>query len=91
MTDILSLSYSELENQIVSELSEKKFRAKQIYDWLHIKKVTSFEEMTNLSASLRMKLSGVFYIQRLNIVRKLEYGIDHTVKYLYRLYEVILC
>ncbi|MDD6828150.1 MAG: 23S rRNA (adenine(2503)-C(2))-methyltransferase RlmN [Oscillospiraceae bacterium] len=85
MTDILSLSYSELENQIVSELSEKKFRAKQIYDWLHIKKVTSFEEMTNLSASLRLKLSGVFYIKRLNIVRKLESGIDNTVKYLYRL------
>ena len=38
-TDILSLSFDELQEKI-TEIGEQKFRAKQIYDWLHIKKVT---------------------------------------------------
>ena len=83
-TDILSLSYAELV-QAVEQAGEKKFRAGQIYSWLHVKKVSSFDEMTNLSASLRLKLNDSFYIKRLNIVRKLESTIDNTVKYLYGL------
>lgn len=83
--DILSLDRKELEEVIVSELSEKKFRALQIYDWLHVKKVTDFSEMTNLSADLRTKLNNRFCIKQLNIFRKLESGIDNTVKYLYGL------
>ena len=55
-TDILSLTLAELTEEVVGKLGEKKFRAGQIYDWLHIKKVKSFDEMTNLSASLRLKL-----------------------------------
>lgn len=84
-TDILSLSFSELTDAIVNQAGEKKFRAGQIYDWLHVKKVKSFDEMTNLSASLRLKLNNTFCIKRLNIVRKLESSIDNTVKYLYGL------
>ncbi|MBE6853666.1 MAG: 23S rRNA (adenine(2503)-C(2))-methyltransferase RlmN [Ruminococcus sp.] len=83
--DILSMTCEELESVLVSEMSEKKFRARQIYDWLHIKKVRTFDEMTNLSADLRLKLDRVFCIKRLFIVRKLESSIDNTVKYLYRL------
>lgn len=84
-TDILSLTLSELTEKVINDLGEKKFRAGQIYDWLHIKKVCSFDEMTNLSASLRLKLNNTFCIKRLNIVRKLESTIDNTVKYLYGL------
>ncbi len=84
-TDILSLSYSELQDEILNRLGEKKFRAGQIYDWLHKKKAVSFDEMTNLSANLRLQLNDTFCIKRLNIVRKLESAIDNTVKYLYRL------
>ncbi|MBQ9981345.1 MAG: 23S rRNA (adenine(2503)-C(2))-methyltransferase RlmN [Oscillospiraceae bacterium] len=83
--DILSLDRKELEEAVVSELSEKKFRAGQIYDWLHVKKVADFSEMTNLSADLRTKLNDRFCIKRLNIFRKLESAIDNTVKYLYGL------
>ena len=49
--DIKSLDFKEL-NNLVSELGEKSFRAKQIYEWLHVKLVHSFEEMSNLSKSL---------------------------------------
>ena len=55
--DILSLSKAELEEQILN-LGEKKFRAKQIYEWLHIKNVDSFSQMTNLSAQLRTVLES---------------------------------
>lgn len=84
-TDILSLTYEELEQIMISQLSEKKFRAKQIYNWLHAKNVLSFSEMTNISASLKDRLSEIFCIKRLNIIRKLESHTDNTVKYLYGL------
>ena len=37
----------------MEQIGEKKFRAKQIYEWLHVKLADSFEEMTNLSKALR--------------------------------------
>ena len=46
--DIKSQSLSELK-RTVEGLSEKPFRAKQIYEWLHKKQADSFQEMTNLS------------------------------------------
>ena len=60
-TDILSLDLSELEAVLV-ENGEKKFRADQIFDWLHQKCVDDFDSMTNLSALLRSKLSDSFFI-----------------------------
>ena len=53
--DIKSLTFSEMKKEMES-IGEKAFRAKQIYEWLHVKLVDSFEEMTNLSKSLREKL-----------------------------------
>ena len=82
--DILSLSAEELADELEA-LGEKKFRAGQIFEWLHVKRAVSFDEMTNISLPLRTKLSDKFYINRLNIVRKLESSIDNTVKYLYEL------
>lgn len=82
--DILSLSSEELAAEMAS-LGEKKFRAAQVFDWLHVKRADDFDEMTNISLSLRTKLSESFYINRLNIVRKLESSVDNTVKYLYEL------
>ena len=45
---IYSLQLGELEDWLV-EQSEPKFRAKQIFDWLYVKRVDSYSEMTNLS------------------------------------------
>ena len=83
-TDILSLSLEELIIAL-DALREKKFRAEQIFSWLHVKKVTEFEEMTNISLELRTKLSENFYIKRLNIAKRLESCTDNTIKYLYEL------
>ena len=80
--DILSLSLSELEEEIV-KIGEKKFRAKQIFEWLHVKKVRSFDQMSNLSVQFRKLLSKEFCINQLFIARRLESYIDNTVKYLY--------
>lgn len=82
--DILSYSLEELENTLI-EYGEKKFRAKQIYEWLHVQRVSDFDKMSNISLLLRTKLSGDFYINSINIVKKLESHIDNTVKYLYEL------
>ena len=82
--DILALLPEELEEQI-KLCGEKKFRAKQIFSWLHVKQVKSFEEMTDLSAQLRAKLNDLFCIKSLFAVKKLESCTDNTVKYLYEL------
>lgn len=82
--DILSYSLGELEAAL-DGLGEKKFRAKQIYEWLHVQRVPSFDKMSNISLSLRTKLDEEFCINSINIVKKLESHIDNTVKYLYEL------
>ncbi len=82
--DILSLRLSELESAVL-EMGEKKFRARQIYEWLHIKRVSSFSEMTNISLAFQTKLEDSFCINCIKIVKKLESSIDNTVKYLYKL------
>lgn len=83
-TDILSLTKDELTQRIV-EMGEKKFRAGQIYDWLHVKRVKEFSLMSNISADFRAKLDDNFEIRSLIIEKRLVSELDGTVKYLYRL------
>ena len=54
--DILALTKEELTAEITA-MGEKAFRAKQIYEWLHVRKVTDFAQMTNISAQFREALS----------------------------------
>lgn len=82
--DIKSLNKQELTEYITS-LGEPKFRAGQVYDWLHKKQARSFDEMTNLSKSLREKLSEGSELVALQIVRVQESQIDGTRKYLFSL------
>ena len=63
-------------------LNEKPFRAEQIFKWLYQEKVTSFNEMTNLSLDLRKKLEKNYSIGNFEIVKKLE-SVDGTKKYLF--------
>lgn len=84
--DILSLSLTELETELTS-IGEKKFRAKQIFNWLHQKKVTSFDDMKNISKDLRTKLDDIFIIYSLVPERVLKSKLDGTIKYLYRLQD----
>jgi 23S rRNA (adenine2503-C2)-methyltransferase len=82
--DILSLTLEELE-AILVENGEKKFRAKQIFQWLHVKRVFDFDKMTDISVQLREQLNKIFCINGLFVQKRLESAIDNTVKYLYRL------
>ena len=81
-TDILSLTFEELEQKLL-QIGEKKFRAAQVFQWLHEKKVTDFDKMTNISAQTKALLEEKFYINSLKIQKRLVSGIDNTVKYLY--------
>ncbi len=82
--DILSLSKDELTAEITA-MGEKAFRAKQIYDWLHVKKVGDFSQMSNISAQLKEQLERKFCLKSLIIKKRLVSSIDNTVKYLYGL------
>ena len=57
--DISSLPLPQLTEWVTGTLGEPKFRAGQIYRWIHQKRVGSFAEMTNLSTALRQKLDGM--------------------------------
>ena len=82
--DIKSFNLQELTTQI-EKSGLPKFRAKQIYDWLHKQFAEDFSEMTNLSLDLRAKLSEEYEIRNCKIARKLESKLDETKKYLFEL------
>ena len=82
MIEISSLSFDELQENI-AQMGLPRFRAKQIYEWLHKKNVDSFDKMTNLDKALRVRLSEEFTIAVPAVSRKLVSKIDGTVKYLF--------
>ena len=84
-TDIKSMTLSELEVFTTEVMGEKKFRAKQIYEWMHVRLADSFDEMTNLSKDLRQKLSEQCVLTHLEMVEKYVSAIDGTAKYLFKL------
>ena len=67
------------------ENGEKAFRAKQVYQWLHVKQVDAFDEMTNLSKAFREKLEQLCYITDLHQEAVQISKIDGTRKYLFLL------
>ena len=83
-TDIKSLNFKELQEYMLS-IGEKKFRAKQVYEWLHQKQVQSFVEMTNLSKGLQKKLEEQAGLTVLEPVEVQVSKLDGTRKYLFRL------
>lgn len=83
MIDLKDLEFCELE-EFLKDLGEPKFRAKQIFSWLH-RGVESFDEMTNISKSTRNKLSEKSYVSTLKIREKYVSKIDKTTKYLFEL------
>lgn len=83
-TDIRSLTQEEMK-VFVTEIGEKPFRGKQIYQWLHEKQVTSFDEMTNLSAKLRERLKETTALTVLKEVTVQTSALDGTKKYLFEL------
>ena len=84
--DIKSLNYDELADYIVS-IGEKKFRAAQLYSWMHEKLACSYDEMTNISDKLKKVLKENTLYTCLVPVKVQESQIDGTKKYLFRLYD----
>ena len=80
--DIKSLNLKEL-TAYVESLGEKAFRAKQIYQWLHVKQVSTFDEMTNISKAFIEKLKENAVLTSLKIEEFQESKIDGTRKYLF--------
>ena len=82
---IYDLSLEELQEWAVQQ-GESAFRGAQIFDWLYVKRVNSFDEMTNLSKTLRQKLDEQFSFVTLNEITKFE-SKDGTVKFLFGLHD----
>lgn len=80
--DIVSYTYKELRKEM-EDTGEKAFRAKQIYEWLHVKLAESFEEMTNLSRELREKLDRQYEIRQVEMLERQVSQIDGTNKFLF--------
>lgn len=82
--DIKSFNLEEL-TAFIEKNGEKAFRAKQVYQWLHVKQVNTFDEMTNLSKAFREKLEQLCYITDLHQEAVQISKIDGTRKYLFLL------
>lgn len=81
MKNIKDYTLEELKKQLI-EIGEKTFRAEQIFQWIYLEKVKTFEEMTNLSLDLREKLKQNYTMGNYQILKKQEAS-DGTKKYLF--------
>jgi len=84
-SDIRQLSLEKL-TEVFLEMGEKSFRAKQVYQWLWQKGAHSFEEMTNLSLSLREKLESRFEIRAI-VFDEVQRSADGTIKSRFLLHD----
>jgi 23S rRNA (adenine2503-C2)-methyltransferase len=64
------------------QLGEKRFRATQLFRWIHQRGATDFEQMTDLAKSLRSKLAGKAHIQALSVLSRHD-SVDGTIKWLF--------
>jgi len=76
--NIRHLSLSELE-QYFEAMGEKKFRSKQVFEWLWLKHANSFEDMSNISKDLKAKMTESFSFPSLK-VDTTQYSEDGTIK-----------
>ncbi|CAH2713309.1 putative dual-specificity RNA methyltransferase RlmN [Neobacillus rhizosphaerae] len=85
LPSIYSLELQALKDWL-SENGEKPFRAEQIFDWLYQKRITSFDDMSNLGKELRDKLSSHYQITTLKTVIQ-QTSSDGTIKFLFELHD----
>lgn len=80
--DLKSMTLEEL-TEFVKELGEKTFRAKQLYQWMHVKLAESLDECTNLPKSLKEKLSEYSTYTSLKTEQILSCPVDPRFQHLY--------
>lgn len=83
MKNIYDFSFSQLEELMV-ENGYKKFRARQVFEWLYRKRVTAFEQMSNLNKEMRAFFEENYSIKPLELVKK-QVASDGTTKFLFSL------
>ncbi|MBV8388478.1 MAG: 23S rRNA (adenine(2503)-C(2))-methyltransferase RlmN [Mucilaginibacter sp.] len=83
--DIRSLSLEALSEHF-TQMGEKSFRAKQVFEWLWKKSCISFDEMSNISKELRQKLDENFIINKVKINNS-QFSADKTIKNSFILYD----
>ena len=81
MKNIKDYNIESLKEELI-KLGEKPYRAEQIFKWIYVENVTSFDDMTNLSLDLREKLKKNFSLCVFKILRK-QVSKDGTIKYLF--------
>ena len=86
---IRGLSLEELQ-AFVESLGEKKYRAAQLFSWLHAKGAQSFDEMTDISREFRIVLERSARLDNLELVRKSVSPSDGTTKFLFRLNDGLM-
>ena len=84
--DIKSLSLKELTEEM-QQMGEKAFRAKQLYEWMHVKLAEGFSDMTNISGALKEKCEEHYAYTNLQLVQVQESKLDGTRKFLFELYD----
>ena len=82
--DIKSLTLEELKAEMQT-ISQKPFRAVQLYEWMHKKLARSFDEMSNLSKELREQCKERYTFTALQAIQVQESKIDGTKKFLFEL------
>jgi 23S rRNA (adenine2503-C2)-methyltransferase len=83
--NIRNLSFEDLEAWFL-ENGDKKFRARQVWEWLWLKHATSFAEMTNLSKELRQKLGDYFSLPAL-VIDETQLSSDGTIKSRFKTFD----
>lgn len=85
LPDIRALSFEEIEAWFLAN-GQQKFRAKQVYSWLWEKGVSRFDEMSNLSKDLRLKLIESFALRGLEVADT-QKSSDRTIKSAFKMYD----
>ncbi|MBP5598646.1 23S rRNA (adenine(2503)-C(2))-methyltransferase RlmN [Pseudobutyrivibrio sp.] len=87
LVDIRSFNLIELTDYVTGDLGEPKFRAKQLYEWMHQHLALNYDEMKNIPKSLKEKLLANCNYHNLQQIDLQISKIDATRKYLFRLYD----
>ena len=82
--DLKSYTLEELENLIIS-LREKKYRAVQMFEWMHQQNIKTIDDITIIPKNFRNEISQKYFIDSLRIEKRFDSRIDGTKKYLIRL------
>lgn len=82
MKNIYNITFSELTDYFLS-INEKKYKAIQLYDWLYVKRIKSFDSITNMKKEVIERLKKDFYFDKIEIVAK-QSDVD-VKKYLLKL------